>query len=225
MHDCIVASPSLTSTLGQAEAQVLSMSGTTAIITLSLNTFIRYYSLDPSKLVAEVSRRMQSSGGYDYYNILADAVRARASGATDDEIEYILNRSSNLSEVAHNRAAFEKFDEKFGRKRGLSVFEQKGRVRMCDGRLAITVNPLFSIESSRGFEVYNIWATQKPELDRARSAVGVHLMNIAFSRTAPNYDYKMFNAVDGKTYSTVNNTTPQATSAIAQNIVNIALSA
>ncbi|WP_425080054.1 hypothetical protein [Ruegeria denitrificans] len=201
------------------------MNGTTAILTLSLNTFIRYYSLDPSKLVAEVSRRMQSSGGYDYYNILADAVRAKASGATEDEIEYILNRSSNPSEIAHNRAAYEMFDEKFGRKRGLGVFERKGRVRMCDGRLVVLVNPLFSIESSRSFDVYNIWATQKPELDRARAGVGVHLMNVAFSRTAPNYNYKMFNAVDGKTYSTVNNTTPQAITTIAQNIVNIAMSA
>ncbi|GAB2207497.1 hypothetical protein ROS1_43140 [Roseibium sp. ROS1] len=201
------------------------MSGTTAIITLSLNTFIRYYSLDPSKLVAEVNRRMQSSGGYDFYNILADAVRAKASGATQDEIEYILNRSSNPSEVAHNRAAYERFEEKFGRKRGLAVFERQGRVRMCDGRLVILVNPLFSIESARSFDVYNVWATQKPELDRARAGVGVHLMKVAFRRSAPNYSYKLFNAVDGKTYSTVNNTTPQAIDAIAQNIVNIAMNA
>jgi len=201
------------------------MSGTTAIITLSLNTFIRYYSLDPSKLVAEVSRRMQSSGGYDYYNTLADAVRAKASGATQDEIEYILNRSSNPSEVAHNRAAYERFDEKFGRKRGLGAFKRKGRVRMCNGRLVILVNPLFSIESARSFDVYNVWAAQKPEIDRARAGVGVHLMNVAFSRTVPNYNYKLFNAVDGKSYSTVNNTTPQAIAAIAQNIVNIAISA
>ena len=201
------------------------MSGTTAIITLSLNTFIRYYSLDPSKLVAEVSRRMQSSGGYDYYNILADAVRAKTSGATEDEIEYILNRSSNPSEVAHNRAAYEMFNERFGRKRGLSAFDKTGRLRFCDGKLMIVVKPLFSIESARSFDVYNIWATQKPELDRARAGVGVHLMNVAFSRTAPNFDYKMFNAVDGKTYSTVNNTVPQAISTIAENIVNIAMSA
>jgi hypothetical protein len=168
---------------------------------------------------------MQSSGGYDFYNILADAVRAKASGSTDDEIEFILNRSSNLSEAAHNRAAYERFDTKFGRKRGLDVFERKGRIRMCDGKVLIVVKPLFSIESTRGFEVYNIWATQKPELDRARAGVGVHLMNVAFSRSAPNYDYKMFNAVDGKTYATVNNTIPQAISSVAQDIVNIAMGA
>ena len=201
------------------------MSGTTAILTLSLNTFIRYYSMDTSKLVAEVSRRVQSSGGYDYYNILADAVRAKASGATGDEIEYILNRSSNPSEAAHNRAAYEIFDAKFGRKRGLGVFERKGRVRMCSGQLIILVNPLFSIESTRSFDVYNIWATQKPDLDRARAGVGVHLMNVAFSRSAPNYNYKMFSAVNGKSYATVNNTTPQAITAIAQTIVDIAISA
>lgn len=201
------------------------MNGTTAILTLSLNTFIRYYSLDPSKLVAEVSRRMQTSGGYDYYNILADAVKAKISGASEDEIEYILNRSSNPSEVAHNRAAFERFEEKFGRKRGLGVFERRGHVPLCNGKLVVLVKPLFSIETTRSFDVYNIWATQKPELDRARAGVGVHLMNLAFSRTAPNYNYKVFDAVNGKSYSTVNNTTPQAITTVAQNIVNIAMTA
>jgi len=94
---------------------------------------------------------------------------------------------------------------------------------MCEGQLVILVNPLFSVVSARSFDVYNIWATQKPELDRARAGVGVHLMNRAFSRTLPNYDYKMFNAIDGKTYSTVNNTTPQAINLTAENIVNIAM--
>lgn len=201
------------------------MSEATAVITLSLNTFIRYYSLDPSKLVSEVSRRMQSSVGYDYYNILADAVRAKIRGATEDEIEYILNRSSNPSEVSHNRAAYVSFYEKFARKRGLDVFEKKGRVRMCDGRLVILVSPLFSVESGSSFDVFNVWAAQKPELNRARAGVGVHLMNAAFSRKAPNYDYKMFNAVDGKIYSAVNNTTPQAINTIAENIVKIAMNA
>ena len=96
---------------------------------------------------------------------------------------------------------------------------------MCGGSLTIVANPLFSIETARGFDVYNIWATQKPDLDRARAGVGVYLMKRAFSRTAPNYNYRMFNAVDGKSYSTINNATPQAVNTVAQTIVDIAASA
>ncbi|MRG70924.1 hypothetical protein GH722_04020 [Alphaproteobacteria bacterium HT1-32] len=198
------------------------MIGTTAILSLNLNTFIRYYSLDPSKRMAEVSRRMQSRSGYDYYHILAKAVEARASGATADEIEYILNNTSNPSEASHNRAAYEKFDKKFGRKRGLALFERKSRVSLCGGQLIIYVNPLFSVESASGFDVYNIWASQSLNLDRARAGVGVHLMNVAFSKTAPKYNYKMFDAFEGKVYSTVNNTIPKAIDEIALSIVSTA---
>ncbi len=201
------------------------MTGTSPIIRLSLNTFIRYYSIDPSKLVGEISRRMQSVGGYDYYNTLADAVCAKASGATQDEIEYILGRSSNPSEVAHNKAAYEAFECKFGKKKGLGVFEKKDEVKMCGGQLLILVNPLFYIETAKSFEVYNIWATQKPTLDRARAGVGVHLMKEAFRKSAPNYQYKMFDAVDGKTYSAVNNTIPQAVESVARSIVDLARNA
>jgi hypothetical protein len=198
------------------------MSGKPAILSLNLNTFIRYYSLDPSKRMAEVSRRMQNRSGYDYYHILAKAVEAKASGATADEIEYILNNTSNPSESSHNRAAYQKFFEKFGRKRGLDLFERKGSVKLCGGQLIIYVNPLFSVQSSKGFDVYSIWASQTLSLDRARAGVGVHLMNVAFRKIAPNYNYKMFSASDGKIYSAVNNTTPKAIDEIALSIVSTA---
>ena len=90
--------------------------------------------------------------------------------------------------------------------------------------LAIVVSPQFAIEDSSGFSVFNVWAAQNPKLDRARAGVGVYLMQQAFRRTAPNYDYKMFDAVDGKTYSAVNNTIPQAIQNVARTVIDLAKS-
>lgn len=200
------------------------MSGNSPILKLSLNTFIRYYSIDHSKLIGEVSRRMQQSGGYDFYRLLSEAIKAKIRSATDDEIRFILGSSSNPSEENYNRAAYEMFLSKYGRKRGLTDFRKKGRVKLCDGELEIFVSPQFAIESSSGLSVFNVWAAQNPELDRARAGVGIYLMQQAFRKTAPNYDYKMFNAVDGKTYSAVNNTIPQAIQNVARTVVGLAKS-
>lgn len=200
------------------------MSGNSPILTLSLNTFIRYYSIDHSKLIGEVSRRMQQSGGYDFYRLLGEAIKAKIRCATDDEIRFILGGSSNPSEENYNKAAYDMFLSKYGTKRGLTGFGKKGRVKLCDGELEISVSPQFAIETSSGFSVFNVWAAQNPELDRARAGVGVYLMQQAFRKTAPNYDYKMFNAVDGKTYSAVNNTIPQAIQNVARTVVSLAKS-
>jgi hypothetical protein len=197
------------------------MSGNFPILTLSLNTFIRYYSIDHSKMIGEVSRRMQQSGGYDFYRLLNEAIKAKIRGATDDETRFILGGTSNPSEESYNKAAFDMFMSKYGKKRGLTDFDKKGRVKLCDGELVILVSPQFAIEAASGFSVFNVWAAQNPELDRTRASVGVYLMQQAFRKTAPNYDYKMFNAVDGKTYSAINNTIPQAIQNVAQTVVNL----
>jgi len=201
------------------------MSGSFPILTLSLNTFIRYYSVDHSKLIGEVSRRMQQSGGYDFYRLLSEAIKAKIRGATDDEIRFILGGTSNPSEASYNKAAYDMFMSKYGKKRGLTDFEKKGKVKLCDGELVIVVSPQFAIDDSSGFSVFNVWAAQNPKLDRARAGVGVYLMQQAFQKTAPNYDYKMFDAVDGKTYSAVNNTIPQAIQNVARTVVDLAKSA
>lgn len=195
------------------------------ILSISVNTFIRYYCLDMSKLITEISRRMQGVSGYNYYGMLNDSVRARANGASSDEIKFILNRSPNVSENFNNGSAFKKFEEKFGNKKNISAFDRSGKVKLCSGQLVVSVSPQFSIESSRGFSVYNIWALQTPDLDRGRAAIGVYLMQQAFIRTLPNYTYRMFSAKDGKTYSTIGNTTPQAVNEFSETIVRLALSA
>ena len=206
--------------LRNLRAKIMSESGT--LLTLSLNTFIRYYSMSHSKLVGEIARRMQASNGYDYYGSLTAAVRAKISGASNDEIQHILNRSSSPSELSHNKAAYEMFLEKFGTKNNVEVFDKKGKVKLCGGKLVISVSPLFSMETSKSFDVYNIWAAQRPELERENAGVGVYLMQRAFLKTAPNYKYKMFNAVEGKMFGAVNKTIPQAIDGLSKTIVEYA---
>lgn len=193
-----------------------------AILTINLNTFIRYYSIDPSKLVGEVGRRMQQTGGYDFYRTLAEAIKAHIRGATDDEIQFILGGASSPSEVSYNKSAYEMFMKKFGKKRSLSEFDKKGRVRLCGGELVVVTSPIFSVETISEFSVFNVWAAQNPVLDRARAAVGVYLMQQAFKRSAPNYQYKVFDAVSGKTYGSVNNATAQAVEQVSKSIIDIA---
>ncbi|MDE4276606.1 hypothetical protein PXK58_20025 [Phaeobacter gallaeciensis] len=195
-----------------------------ALLTINVNTFIRYYSIDPSKLVGEVSRRMQQPGGYDYYRLLSDAIKAKIENASDDEIQLILSGSSNPSEVSYNRSAYEVFVSKFGKKKNISIFEKKGQVKLLDGELVIVASPAFSHQTANEFSVYNIWAAQNPPLDRARAAVGVYLLQQAFKKSVPNYQYKVFDAVTGKTYGAVNNATAQAVGQVAKTIIDIAKS-
>lgn len=194
------------------------------ILTVSLNTFVRYYAMDTSKLVGEINRRMQQSGGYDFYRSLTDAIRAKIRGATEDEIQSILNNSSNLSEVSYNKAAYSIFVSKYGSKRGLAEFDKKGHVKLSNGELVVSVAPTFSVETSTELSVFHIWAAQNPTMDRARASVAVYLMGAAFKRSAPNYSYKLFDAVEGKTYSAMNNATAQAVEIVAKNIVSLAKS-
>ncbi len=177
-----------------------------------------------SRLVGEINRRMQTSGGYQYYAILATAVRAKIDGASNDEIQYILSRPSNPSEVSHNKSAYNVFLEKFGSKNNVQLFNKKGTVSLCEGKLSISVSPLFAIETSKSFDVYNIWATQGSQLNRDSAGVGVHLMKRAFEKTAPNYKYKMFDAVEGKTFGAINKDIPQAIGALSKSIVEYASS-
>ena len=198
------------------------MPDTIPVLTLSLNTFIRYYSIDHSKLIGEVSRRMLQSGGYDFYRLLTEAIKAKIRGATEDEIRFILGGTTNPSEESYNKSAYEVFMSKYGKKRGLTDFDKKGRVNLCNGELVVLVSPQFAIEATSGFSVFGVWAAQNPVLDRARAGVGVYLMQQAFRRTAPNYDYKIFDAVSGRTFSKVNNTIPQAIQNVARTIVSLA---
>jgi hypothetical protein len=198
------------------------MTSASPILSLSLNTFIKYYAMDTTKLVGEIARRMQANGGYDFYRLSTEAIRAKIRNASDDEIQLLLNASSNLTEISYNRAAYKMFESKFGKKKGIEEFQKRANVKLAGGELQIGVAPVFSLQSAAGFSVYQVWAAQNPELDRTRAGVGVYLMQQAFKKSAPNYDYKVFDAVTGKVYSATSNSTAQAVEVAARSMIDIA---
>lgn len=188
------------------------------VLSLSLNAFIRIYAMDPARQISEVLRRMQQNGGYDFYRNLNLAIQAYINQKSHDEIEYILNNSSRPDEVSYNKAAFNSFIKKFGKKKKIFTFDKKGSVRLADGKILINVSPNFMVESAGVMSVYHIWATQNPKIDKLKANGACYLMQQAFKKSAPNYDYKFFDSVSEKIYSGTSNTAALAVSSVAENI-------
>lgn len=196
------------------------MTQTVPLISLSLNAFIRIYSMDPSKQIAEITRRMQNAGGYDYYRNLNLAIQAYINKKSNDEIEYILNNSLRPDEVSYNKIAFSSFINKFGSRKKISLFEKKGSFKLAGGLIVVNISPTFMIDVAGVMSVYHIWASQNPKIDKAKSNVACYLMKEAFKKNSANYDYKLFDAVSGKVYSRFTNTTAMAVETVAQNMAH-----
>jgi len=190
-------------------------------ISLSLNSFIKIYAMDMHLQMAEVNRRVQQNGGYDFYRILNSAIRAFIEGRTRDEIDYILNSSSRPQEISYNKMAFEAFEERFGKKiKKLSTFDKKGKILLADKKVEISVYPNFLMETNDGIEVYNVWAMQSPAMSAHMGSIGCYLAKEAFRKTSSNYKFKFFDAVGKKVYSNILNSTPELVNRMASNIAH-----
>lgn len=174
--------------------------------------------MDPARQISEVLRRIQQSAGYDFYRNLHLAIAAHIQEKSKDEIDYILNNSSRPDEISYNKAAFDAFKVKFGKKTKISAFEKKGQLKLADGKILIRANPIFMIETSNAMEVYHIWPIQNPKLDKSKANSGCYIMEQAFKKAAPNYTYKIFDSSSGKVYSGTSNTTALAVNSIADNM-------
>lgn len=194
------------------------MSQPPPLLSLSLNSFIRIYAMDPARQISEVLRRVQQSSGYDFYRTLNLAITARINSKSQDEIAYILNTSSRPDEISYNKAAFDAFEKKFGSKKKLTKFEKKGSLKLADGRIVINVSPIFMVETTASMDVYHIWAMQNPKMDKSKANCACYVLEQAFKKTAPNYHYKLFDATSSKTYSGSSNTTGLAVSSVAENM-------
>ncbi|WP_425645893.1 hypothetical protein [Agrobacterium leguminum] len=174
--------------------------------------------MDTARQIAEVARRMQPSAGYNFYRSLNMAIQAHIDQKSQDEIDYILNKSSSPGEVSYNKSAFNKFIERFGKKKKIYSFEKKGSFSLASGKLLIRVSPQFMVENAGVMTVYHVWTMQNPQMDKARASCACYILQEAFKKTAPNYEYKLFDAVSGKVYSGTNNTAALAVESVAENI-------
>ncbi|WP_168157389.1 hypothetical protein [Erythrobacter sp. QSSC1-22B] len=181
--------------------------------------------MDTAKQISEIGRRLQGEGsGYDYYKNFAMAVRAFASKKSSDEIAYILESASRPDEVSYNKAAFTNFKKRFGSKKTLENFTKVGRLQLADGQLEVRSTPLISFEASGTLSVVHFWCSQQPPMDKAKANIACYILQQSFAKTAPNYKYCLFDAVNEKLYTGTNNTASQAVDIIAKNIVSIAKS-
>lgn len=186
------------------------------LLSLTLNSFVRLYCMDTTRQIAEVSRRMQQTGGYDYYRNLTLAIEAHIDGRSTDEIEYILNSSSKPDEVSYNRAAFNAFLNKFGKKRKISLFKRKASFYPHGRDIEIRVAPTFMVETPKSLDVYHIWATQTPRIDKSKANVACYILEAAFKKTAQNYRYKFFDATTERIYSGSSNTAALAVESLSK---------
>ena len=189
-----------------------------------LNSFMKFYALDTSRQIADVSRRMQQVGGYDYYRNLTEAIRAHIQGRSQDEIQYILNNSSRPDEISYNKAAYDAFYERFGSNRKTEICDKKGSVRLAGGEIEIKVSPVFEIETAGVYSVFHVWASQTPKIDKSKAGIACFLMERALKKTASNYECKFFDAVSKKVYSGASNTASLAVDSLASLMVKWAKS-
>jgi hypothetical protein len=188
-----------------------------------MNTFIKICLLDTGGRISEIQKRLNSTGGYDFYKPLSGAVRAHCD-RDYDEVEDILNAPSNDVERNHNRFAFNKFSDKFGSKTSLEKITKSKKIMFDASDISITVGPLFEIEKSGDRQIYCLWPTQKPPLSQRYGAVACHLMRRAFANeTLGNGSFYFADLVSNKVYSEkqISNNTALILKADAQSIGNL----
>lgn len=191
-------------------------------VKFSLNSFIRLYAMDMAKQMAEVYKRLQQGGGYDFYRNLNLAIKAYIDGKTDDEIEYILNNASKPTEITYNKIGFESFKSKFGSKRKrLSTFDKSASVKLASGGLRISCSPSFTLETPAGLETYHVWASQSPEVNAHMGALACHLSREAFRRTSySNHSFRLFDAVGNRSYSKIFNNTALISETLSRQVID-----
>ena len=195
------------------------------LLTFNLNAFLKLYSMDTARQIAEIGRRMQNDGsGYDYYKNFSAAVRAYASKKSTDEISYILESASRPDEVSYNKAAFESFKKRYGGRKTLENFEKIGRLKLAKGALEIRSTPLISFEASGVLSVVHFWCSQNPPMDKSKANIACYILQKSFAKSAPNFKYCLFDTVKCRQYSGTDNTASQAVEATAQLLVHFAKS-
>lgn len=176
----------------------------------SLNNFIKICLLDTGGRISEIQKKLESSGGYDFYNSFQRATRAKLKGKSDAHVMSILNAPAKQAERQYNIETYNKVQAKFGSIKSIEALSNKKKLKFGVAGIEVLVDPLFQIEKSGAIKVYSVWPTQKPELTQRYGALACHLMREAFKSTSlGNAQFHFYDAVKDKTYSEkqINNNT------------------
>lgn len=177
------------------------------LLRFNLNAFLKLYSLDPARQIAEIARRLQSdAGGYDYYRTFHSAVEAHLAEKSADEVAYILSSASRPDEISYNNAAFQAFVKRFGKNKSIESFEKIGKLKLAKGAVEVRSSPSFTFEKGGVLSVVHFWSSQQPPLDKSKANIACYILQKSFEKSAPNYKYCIFDTVNSRLYSGTNNT-------------------
>lgn len=172
------------------------------MFTFSLSTFIKISLLSTGERIAEIQKKLDDADGYDFYNSMTKAIRAKANAESQATLDRILASPSRDIERTYNTAAFNSFETKFGSKRSLERLSTKAHLFAPDRSFRITVDPLFRIMEKNVATAFCVWPSKSPALTQRYGAVACYIMRQALQSSAmANSQFGFFDATSNKKYS------------------------
>lgn len=172
------------------------------MLTFSLNTFIKICLLDTGGRIQEIQRKLERSGGYDFYKPFQRATRSKISGSSQLDVEGILSAPVKEVERRYNTDTYNAVQTKFGSIRSLEAIRNKKALPFPEADLEITVDPLFQYSKSGNLLTYSVWPTLKPELTQRYGAVACYIMRQAYRGLGlSNSSFHFYDATKDKSYS------------------------
>ncbi|AUQ49010.1 hypothetical protein PhaeoP83_00702 [Phaeobacter inhibens] len=180
------------------------------MLSFSLNTFVKICLRDTGGRISEIQKKLEGSGGYDFYNSFHRAMRARLSGKQTEQAQEIILNLANETERKRNLEAFSQVDKKFGSARTIEGLDVKRSITFDGYGIEIFVDPLFRVERSGVLKAYAVWLPLQPELSRKYAAVACLIMREAYRGTSlANMQFHYYDSNKDRTYSEkqINNNT------------------
>jgi hypothetical protein len=145
--------------------------------TVSLNAFLKILSKSSPQKATEYGRYL-TPGGYDFYWMLKEAVRARSVGGKDlAECSKAILKINRLVEKKHNLGALTSFDKWLMNQGPIEFFEcPVGSCSSPEGQLKIKLEPAFGYISNGQRRIVHTWASQSVTLPRNVAACGLYLL-------------------------------------------------
>jgi hypothetical protein len=145
--------------------------------TVSLNAFLKILSKNSPQKAAEYGRYLKP-GGYDFYWLLKNAIRARTLGrATFEECSKPITNIDRAVEKKHNLNALKAFDRRLAPIGDVEFFEVP-TVTISSPRdhLRVRLEPAFGYVTKDQRRMVHTWSAQAPALTQNLAACGLYLL-------------------------------------------------
>lgn len=172
------------------------------MLTLGLQTFIKWCHLDQVELTREISRKLNGEGGHNFYWSLKEAIHAYIDGSDPLKIESILDRPSKDAERKYNRAAFNQFVDRFAKVKQIEVIDDTRFLPVAEHGITIKADPWFTTFEKGHAHLHLVWATQRPLLAQRHANIGSFVLREMYKDTAlGNSRFCIMDLVKPKRYS------------------------